>query len=197
MTSQGARQSYVGDCGYRFLIHLNPSSTLPLRLVYRPSKAQAAAFPLPMVLHSNGGTDVTAAAASRAPAASPAAGGRAGSPKPGSATGSRPKLGSAGGVGSKPGSASKAGAAAAAAAVPPAEQLAVPVSALGVLPKLIVSRDAVNFGSCVVRTTSQPGKSPYSSDVYIRNNTEVPLQVSSQASRTLGQIMRVVQLVQT
>jgi hypothetical protein len=52
------------------------------------------------------------------------------------------------------------------------------VSAVGLVPKLILSKDTVDFGSQVVRTSSQPGKSPYSHDVYLRNNTDALLQVS-------------------
>jgi hypothetical protein len=49
---------------------------------------------------------------------------------------------------------------------------------VGLVPKLILSKDNVDFGSQVVRTSSQPGKSPYSHDVYLRNNTDAQLQVS-------------------
>ncbi|KAF6261116.1 hypothetical protein COO60DRAFT_1637017 [Scenedesmus sp. NREL 46B-D3] len=114
MTSQGNRTACSGG-GYRFLIQLTPSSSLPLRMAYRPNKAQA---------------QLTKAAA------------------------------------------------AAAAAAPVPEPLAVPVMAVGLVPKLILSKSNVDFGSQVVRTSSQPGKSPYSCDVYLRNNTEAQLQVS-------------------
>ncbi|KAF8055917.1 CFAP47 [Scenedesmus sp. PABB004] len=43
-----------GGGGCRFLIQLSPSSTLPLTLSFRPTKAQAVAFALPLVLHNSG-----------------------------------------------------------------------------------------------------------------------------------------------
>lgn len=163
MTSQGGKPPAAGDSGYRFLIQMKPSSTLPLQLVYRPSRAQPACFSLPMVLHSNG-AEVEAAKPLVPAPVSVTAGQRSSTPtrtnKPGSA-----------------GSQGKAAATAATAAAP-APVLAVPVTATGVVPKVISSKTNINFESQVVRNSQQPGKSPYVQEVYARNNTEGVLQVA-------------------
>lgn len=129
---------------------MKPSSTLPLQLVYRPSRAHAVEFLLPMVLHINGGQE----AAVQAPV-----------PVRASASAQSRR-------GSTPGSQSKASAAV------PAPVLAVPVAAVGVMPKLISSKTSISFDSQVVLSNKQPGRSPYTQEIYMRNNTEAALQVA-------------------
>jgi hypothetical protein len=54
----------------------------------------------------------------------------------------------------------------------------VPVEAEGVVPKVILSKAALDFGSKVARRALQGGKSPYVFEVQLRNNTDTPLQVA-------------------
>lgn len=54
----------------------------------------------------------------------------------------------------------------------------MPVEAEGVVPKVILSRSALDFGSKVARRSLQGGKSPHVFDVQLRNNTDGPLQLS-------------------
>lgn len=144
-----------------------------MQLVYRPSVAQAQHFALPMALqhsYSSGTQDQAAAAAASAAAGSAAqqgssaerrvsAAGSSHSSKPGSAVGS-----------------TKAAAGAAESAAPP--KLAVPVEAASEVPKVILSRSALDFGSKVARRALQGGRSPHAFDVQLRNNTESPVLVA-------------------
>lgn len=83
---------------------------------------------------------------------------------------------------SKPGSAagsSRAAAGTAAAAhAPELPKLAVPVEAEGVVPKVILNKSALDFGSKVARRALQGGKSPHVFDVLMRNNTDSSLQIA-------------------
>jgi hypothetical protein len=149
-----------------------------MQLVYRPSIAQAQHFALPMALqHSySSGTQDQAAAATASVSAGSAAQRRSSAERRTSAAGSSHS--------SKPGSAAGstkavAGAAAgstAAAAAPP--MLAVPVEAAGEVPKVILSRSALDFGSKVARRALQGGRSPHAFDVQLRNNTDGPILVA-------------------
>lgn len=179
-----------GGCGSRFLITLNPSGSLPLQLVYRPSIPQQQHFALPLALqHSynssssssqgNAGGQTTGSGPAVLAAATPGAPAqqrRATTERRMSATGSAAAH-------SKPGSAagSSRGAAVAAAGLPHTPEppkLAVPVEAEGVVPKVILSRSALDFGSKVARRALQGGKSPHVFDVQLRNNTDAPLQLA-------------------
>lgn len=56
--------------------------------------------------------------------------------------------------------------------------LAVPVTAEGVTPRVVLSKGAVDFGACVVGRGGSGGRpSPYASEVYVRNNTDAEVQV--------------------
>jgi hypothetical protein len=90
---------------------------------------------------------------------------------------------------SKPGSAAgssrvaaTAAAAAAAAAAPhrapEPPKLAVPVQAESVVPKVILNKSAIDFGSKVARRALQGGRSPHLFEVHLRNNTDGTLQVA-------------------
>ena len=61
---------------------------------------------------------------------------------------------------------------------PVAEVLAVPVTATGLQPQLILSKTVVEFGSKVIQQQGKH-KKPYVQDIYIRNNTSAQLEVSS------------------
>lgn len=56
--------------------------------------------------------------------------------------------------------------------------VAVQVTGTGVQPALVLSKSVVDFGSEVVVRSNQP-KSPYSQDIYVRNNTEGHIEVCS------------------
>lgn len=176
----GTANGGSGGSGFRFLITLQPSSTLPLQMVYRPSIAQPQQFALPLALqHSYGGGSGSTAAANVQAAAAGVGGAAAAQRR--SSTERRASVaggGSAGGH-SKPGSA--AGSTKAAAAADDGDtrpQLSVPVEAEGVVPKVILSKSALDFGSRVARRALQGGKSPHVFDVVMRNNTDSPLQVA-------------------
>lgn len=150
---------------------MQPSSSLPLQMVFRPSVPQPQHFALRLTLQHSYSSSSTApvdgaggAAGSGKAAASHGVNRRATTERRTSAAGS-----------------SKPGGAAAAAAAQPSESpkvLAVPVEAEGVVPKVILSRAALDFGCKVARRALQPGKSPHVFEVHLRNNTDAPLQVA-------------------
>ena len=168
------------ECGFKFLITLQPSSSLPLQIVYRPSAPQSQRFALPLSLqHSysaaanEGGASVSGAGSATQPAVSAAAQRRVTSDRRASVSNA------AAGHHPKPGSAAGSSKAAAAAAVPDAPpKLGVPVEAEGVVPKIILSKTALDFGSRVARGALQGGKSPHLFHVTLRNNTDSTLQVA-------------------
>lgn len=49
-TQRAAHRS--GEAGYKFIIHLKPSSSLAMTLAFRPSRTGTLQLPLPLVLHS-------------------------------------------------------------------------------------------------------------------------------------------------
>lgn len=191
-TTHGTRNGGGGGnssgCGYRFLITLNPSGSLPLQLVYRPSIPQQQHFALPLALpHSynsssssnssqgNAGGESTGSGPTLQVTATP------GAPVQRRATTERRTSATASAAHSKPGSAAGSSRGAAAAAgphTPEPPKLAVPVEAEGVVSKVILSRSALDFGSKVARRALQGGKSPHVLDVQLRNNTDGPLQLS-------------------
>ena len=74
-----------------------------------------------------------------------------------------------------------------AAAPPPSDPLAVPVSAEGAQPRVLLSKSAVDFGACVVRRSGGGGggrAAPYETEVYARNATDRPLAVRFGAPTT-------------
>jgi hypothetical protein len=147
-----------------------------MQLVYRPSVAQAQHFALPMALqHSYTNTTQDQGAAAATSAAGSAAHRRSSTERRVSAAGSShsSKPGSA--VGSSKAAAGAAAGAAAAAAPP---KLAVPVEAAGEVPKVILSRSALDFGSKVARRALQGGRSLHAFDVQLRNNTDGPVLVA-------------------
>jgi hypothetical protein len=166
-----------GGGGHKFLIQLQPNSSLLLQLVFRPGST---VLPLQLMQHSgadmpasttSGSSNEGSVAASgpQAKVSSAAAGRRA--------TAERRTSTAHTGVtsGSKPGSA--AGGSRGLATAEP-QLLAVPVTAEGALPRLILSKTAVDFGSRVARRALQSGKSPHLEELRIRNNTDAPIQVA-------------------
>lgn len=60
--------------------------------------------------------------------------------------------------------------------------LAVPVTAEGVQPRVVLSKGAVDFGACVIGRGGSGGRpSPYAAEVYVRNNTDAEVQVGPRA----------------
>jgi len=180
-------------CGYKFLITLQPGSSLPMQMVYRPSTASSQHFALPLALQhsyssnpqsSNGsaGSLASQQPGSTQPAAAAAAVGSTATRRSTSerrSTTSERRTSVAGSGHSKPGSAngsSKAAAAAAHAREP--VTLAVPVQAEGVVPRVILSKASLDFGTRVARRALQGGKSPHLFDVQLRNNTDGTVQVA-------------------
>ncbi|KAI8473771.1 MAG: hypothetical protein J3K34DRAFT_497953 [Monoraphidium minutum] len=156
MSSADARRPRhrPGESGYRFVIHLRPSSTLAMALLHRPSRTGDLAFTLPLVLHS---------------ALAAAAGAGA---KRGAARGARSEHEGSGGEGSDGEEGEEEGGGGGGG-------LAVEVTGAGVQPQLVLSKGAVDFGACVIgRGGGGHRPSPYAAEVYVRNNTEGDIQVS-------------------
>jgi hypothetical protein len=57
------------------------------------------------------------------------------------------------------------------------DPLAVAVDASGVQPLVVLSRGAVDFGACVVGRGGRSGVGPYSTEVFVRNNTDEDMEV--------------------
>lgn len=150
-----------GEGGYKFLIQLNPSSSLPLQMAYRPSKAHVSCFQLPMALQSSGADASAACTAS------------AGRIARSSAThGPAKTIENCMGVAAESHDAGTTGTEDVSAA------LCVKVQAAAVVPRIIASKSSVDFDLKVVQRSRASSKSPYSQVLYIRNNTSDVLQVA-------------------
>jgi hypothetical protein len=55
--------------------------------------------------------------------------------------------------------------------------LAVPVTAIGVQPLVVLSKASLDFGPCIVGRGGMQRPSSYTAEVYIRNNTDADLEV--------------------
>eukprot|EP00775_Hariotina_reticulata_P012144 gene12144-12282_t len=161
MSSQGGRNMPYGEGGYKFLIQLNPSSSLPLQMAYRPSKAHVSCFQLPIVLQSSG-ADASAACAVSA--------GRL--PRSSATCSPAKNIENCVGATAANRDAGTAGTEDVSAA------LCVKVQAAAVVPRIIASKSSVDFDLKVVQRSRASSKSPYSQVLYIRNNTSDVLQVA-------------------
>lgn len=136
-----------GDTGYKYVIRLKASGSLAMAIAHRPNRVGACSFQLPLTL----ATSLPAAARQLPAGVGAAARGAAPGTEGGVTTG---------GVTSDP--------------------LSVPVTATGVQPLVVLSKNAVDFGACVVARGGGGGGrrvSPYSTDIYVRNNTEDDIEV--------------------
>lgn len=143
-----------GAAGYKFLIHLRPSSSLAMSLAYRPSRTGAQDFRLPLTLHSS------LSASALTSSAGAAAG--AGASLDGTDAGEQASCGASG-----EGDGASGGAGA----------LAVAVAASGVQPQLVLSKGVVEFGACVIGRGGSQRPSPYVYELNVRNNTDTDIQV--------------------
>jgi hypothetical protein len=181
---------------------MKPSSKLPMVLYFRPSKAHTYSFPMPFTLYSgptaamssmtsNSSTKSTERISSAVAGLSIATAGPAGySSLSGTVeatasvdTASEEVLGTESMLDTPSfvveGEAAPALEGCASGTVPGAEAevLAVPVTATGLQPQVIVSKTVVEFGNKVIQQQGKK-KKPYVQDIYIRNNTSGQLEVS-------------------
>ncbi len=148
-----------GDTGYKYVIRLKASGSLAMAIAHRPNRVGGCSFQLPLTL----ATSLPAAAWQLPPGVAAAA---ARGPALGQTAGTE------GGVTSDP--------------------LSVPVTATGVQPLVVLSKNAVDFGACVVARGGGGGGrrvSPYSTDIYVRNNTEDDIEVGSFESCGFGRVV--------
>lgn len=152
MGAQHASPAAVGAGPARgccFLIQLRASSSLQLHLAYRPNIAQQHEFTLPLAIQQCSGTS--------------------------SCNGSTPG----------PAHNSAASQSAAQSAVTGSSctqathsSLDVPVSAMGVEPRLLLSRETLDFGTVVSRPPLGGIRSTHCMQACVRNNTNVPLTLT-------------------
>lgn len=166
--------------GYRFLIKMNPSSSLPMMLSFQPSKPHTYNFPAPFMVDSGLGGAVVSHNPQGAGAPTRANASLAG----GAARGGRRAPAGAGSFGGGLDDDDDCGLDN--ADLPPPklpegeQQLNVPVRAVGVQPQLVLSKTLVEFGSRIVIRSHQRSM-PYTQALYVRNNTEAPLEVGGWA----------------